>query len=342
LADSQPDLIEFKNVTKNFHQGENGFSGVNDVSFSVPRGRIFGIIGQTGAGKSTLMRFINLLESPDSGYIYFQEKEITKLKGKELRSHRSGIGMVFQQFHLLSNSNVFSNIALPLKAAGWQNDKIKERVLELLELVGIPEKINSYPNELSGGQKQRVGIARALANHPSLVLCDEPTSALDPETTVSILSLLKKINKELGVTILIVTHEMEVVRDICDHVVVMEKGKVAEIGSTYSLFADPKEQITKKMTGSILFPKLPPEVFNQAKGSIFLVVFKGEMANDPILSRVIRQVDADLNVLMSNIEYVSGKPIGIFYIEILGKTDDIQQARNLFSQLGAEIEEVTK
>ncbi|WP_242935351.1 methionine ABC transporter ATP-binding protein [Leptospira kobayashii] len=337
----QINLIEFRNVTKNFQLGEEKFSGVSDVSFFIPAGQIFGIIGQTGAGKSTLMRFINLLESPDSGSIYFQGKEITKLKGKELRNLRSNVGMVFQQFHLLSNSTVYDNIALPLKAAGWQKDKIQSRVLELLELVGIPEKRNSYPNELSGGQKQRVGIARALANHPSLVLCDEPTSALDPETTASILSLLKRINRDLGVTILIVTHEMEVVRDICDSVVVMENGKVAELGSTYSLFADPKVAITKKMTGSILFPKLPPEVYAKTKGVIFSVLFKGSIANDPILTNVIRQVNVDLNILMSNIEYISGRPIGVFYIEVMGKKEDVLSAKDTFSRLGAEIEEVT-
>ncbi|WP_210416269.1 methionine ABC transporter ATP-binding protein [Leptospira idonii] len=334
-------IIEFKNVSKDFSSGKS-FSALHNVSFAVPGKTIFGVIGQTGAGKSTLLRFVNLLEQPSEGSILFRGKEINHLKSKPLREHRANVGMVFQQFHLVSNVTVFDNIALPLKAAGWKQNEIQKRVTELLELVGIPEKINSFPKTLSGGQKQRVGIARALANNPSVLLCDEPTSALDPETTSSILSLLKKINSELNVTIMIVTHEMEVVRDICDYVAVMDKGKLAEIGSTYDVFAEPKAEITRKMIGSFLFPKLSDSLLSSSKGEIFRILLKGKIASDPVLATVFKNSVLHPNILSSNIEYIAGKPIGVFYIEVNGSETEIQKLSEQFVQAGAEIEELIK
>ncbi|TGL92790.1 methionine ABC transporter ATP-binding protein [Leptospira barantonii] len=244
-------FLEFNEVSKTFSLGKgNTFSAVDRVSLKIEKGEIFGIIGTTGAGKSTLLRFPNLLERPDGGRILLDGSDITDLQGKNLRRHRQKIGMVFQQFHLASNRTVFDNIAFPLKVAGAGKTEIARRVRELLTLVEIPEKETVYPAQLSGGQKQRVGIARALANHPELLLCDEPTSALDPETTRSILKLLKQIRETLSITILVVTHEMEVVREICDRTAIMDRGKIVELDDTHSFFANPKSEAAKKLLGS--------------------------------------------------------------------------------------------
>ncbi|EPG74222.1 ABC transporter, ATP-binding protein [Leptospira fainei serovar Hurstbridge str. BUT 6] len=333
-------ILEFQNVSKSFLKANN--HAVNDVTLSVRKGEIFGIIGQTGAGKSTLLRFANLLETPDSGRILFEDKNITRLKGALLREHRRNVGMVFQQFQLFSNRRVFDNIALPLKAAGWKQSNINDRVFELLSLVGIHDKKNSYPAQLSGGQKQRVGIARALANRPHLLLCDEPTSALDPETTRSILSLLKEINKTLGVTILLVTHEMDVVRDVCDTVAVMEQGRVVESGSCYSLFADPLNQATRRLTGSVLSQSIPAETLARTTGRILRIVLKNEVATQPILGRVIQATNIVPNILHSNVEYISGQPIGIFYLETDPDERITETIRSAFIRYGAIVEEISK
>lgn len=251
FAMTQIPFLEFKDVSKTFRLTKGrSFTAVDHVSLEISKGEIFGIIGTTGAGKSTLLRFPNLLERPDHGRVFLEGMDITDLKGKNLRLHRQKIGMVFQQFNLASSRTVFDNVAFPLKAAGFSKAEIAVRVRELLNLVEIPEKENVYPAQLSGGQKQRVGIARALANHPELLLCDEPTSALDPETTRSILKLLKQIREKLSITMLIVTHEMEVVRELCDRTAIMEKGKIVESDRTDSFFANPKSEAAKKIIGS--------------------------------------------------------------------------------------------
>ncbi|TGK05118.1 methionine ABC transporter ATP-binding protein [Leptospira langatensis] len=331
-------ILEFRNVSKAFPRSQH--PAISDISLSVKKGGIFGIIGTTGAGKSTLLRFANLLESPDTGNVFFEGKDISFLSGKELREHRSKVGMVFQQSHLVLNRKVFDNIALPLKAAGWTKEQIQRRVQELLKLIGLEEKIHSYPNQLSGGQKQRVGIARAIANHPRLLLCDEPTSALDPETTRSILSLLKSIHKKFGITIVIVTHEMEVVREICDSVAVVEKGKLIELGSAYSLFADPSQEITKKLTGAVLDHSIPEETLARTTGRILKVVLKDEVATEPILAKVIRATNYVPNILHSKIEYISGKPIGVFYLETERDESSTETIRSAFARYGAQVEEV--
>ncbi|TGK01075.1 ATP-binding cassette domain-containing protein [Leptospira semungkisensis] len=331
-------ILEFRNVFKAFPKSQH--PAISDISLSVQRGEIFGIIGTTGAGKSTLLRFANLLESPDSGNVLFEGRDVSYLSGKELRSHRSKVGMVFQQSHLVLNRKVFDNIALPLKALGWNKEQIKERVLELLRLIGLEDKIDSYPSQLSGGQKQRVGIARAIANHPRLLLCDEPTSALDPETTRSILGLLKSIHKKFGITILIVTHEMEVVREICDSVAVIEKGKLIELGSSYSLFADPSQEITKKLTGGVLDHSIPEETLARTKGRILKIVLKDQVATEPILGKVIRATNYVPNILHSKIEYISGKPIGVFYLETEQDNSSTETIRSAFVRYGAQVEEI--
>ncbi len=238
--------IEFKNVSFSYED----VTILKNINLKIEKGKTIALVGSSGAGKSTLLRFPNLLERPDKGSIFFEGKDITGIKGKELQIHRQKIGMVFQHFNLLSNRTVFDNIAFPLRVSKTPSSQIQKRVKELLALTEISEKENHYPSQLSGGQKQRVGIARALANHPKLLLCDEPTSALDPETTRSILRLLKQIRDELSLTILIVTHEMQVVRDLCDKTAIMDKGFILEENDTETFFSQAKSEITKKIIGS--------------------------------------------------------------------------------------------
>ncbi|AOP33232.1 ABC transporter ATP-binding protein [Leptospira tipperaryensis] len=332
-------FLEFRNVSKTFDLGNKKlFSAVDNVNLTITKGEIFGIIGTTGAGKSTLLRFPNLLERPDQGSILIHGKDVTRLKGKNLRIHRQKIGMVFQQFHLASNRTVFDNIAFPLKVAGFSKSAIKERVRELLALTEIGEKENSYPAQLSGGQKQRVGIARALANHPELLLCDEPTSALDPETTRSILKLLKQIREKLVITILIVTHEMAVVREICDRTAIMSQGRIVELDRTVSFFANPKSDAAKKILGSDSDQGIPSETFTGAKGRILKVIFQGEAAKNPILARVIRSTGRTPNILFSKVETILGEPVGTFFLEVdrNGEAEDLKKA---FSEMGALVED---
>ena len=240
-------MISFNNVSKVYESGGQSVHAVEDVTLSVEKGEIFGIIGFSGAGKSTLLRLVNMLERPTAGTISIDDKDITSLSTKELRKLRQRIGMIFQSFNLFNSRTVFGNIAYPLKLAKVPKNEIKERVNELLKFVGLEDKANNYPEQLSGGQKQRVGIARALATSPDILICDEATSALDPETTTEILNLLKKVNREYNLTILLITHEMHVVKEICHRVAVMEKGKVIEEGKLFDVFTQPKQRRLKTL-----------------------------------------------------------------------------------------------
>lgn len=243
-------LISISNISKTFRGKEQDVKAIDAVSLKIEKGEIFGVIGLSGAGKSTLIRTLNRLEDIDSGEIHIEDACIQTLKNDELRALRKKIGMIFQHFHLLSSRTVKGNIAFPLEIAGWKKEDIDTRVAELLELVGLPDKASAYPNQLSGGQKQRVAIARALANNPKILLSDESTSALDPITTRSILQLLKKINKQLGLTIVLITHEMDVIREICDRVAVMENGSVIECGAVSDVLKHPKSSVTKAFINS--------------------------------------------------------------------------------------------
>ena len=238
-------MIELTHVSKDFGKGQQEVHAVRDVSLSIDKGEIFGIIGFSGAGKSTLVRCINLLERPNAGTVTVDGKEITALSVKELRQTRKKIGMIFQHFNLMPSRTVAGNVAYPLRGSGLSKQETADKVQRLLELVGIGDKADAYPKQLSGGQKQRVAIARALANDPSVLLCDEATSALDPQTTKSILHLLKHLNETLGITVVLITHEMAVVKEICHRVAVMEHGRVVEQGDVFNVFADPKQEITK-------------------------------------------------------------------------------------------------
>jgi D-methionine transport system ATP-binding protein len=331
-------MLHIQNVTKVYQTKKKQVIGVDHVSLTIEKGEVFGIVGYSGAGKSSLLRCINLLERPTSGNILVDGTDLTKLKGENLRKARLKIGMIFQHFYLISQKTVGENIEFALKAAEMPSNRIQARVKELLTMVGLEEKIDVYPAQLSGGQKQRVGIARALANNPSILLCDEATSALDPKTTLSILHLLKKINRELNITIVLITHEMNVVKEICDRMCVMQDGKVIEEGSVYDIFANPQEPLTNEFISSVVSFNIPEAVLKEVKGQVVKILFKGKVAGEGIISDTIQQFNVQGNFLHGTIEYIQEQPLGIFIMELLGQTEDIQKAIAYIETRGAHVE----
>lgn len=319
-------MIEIKNLVKSYHSKKGIVVGVDHVSLKIEKGEIFGIIGYSGAGKSSLLRCLNLLEKPTAGEIFIEQVELTSLNKAELRKARIKIGMIFQHFYLVSSKTVFENVAFALKAAHRSKTEISSRVLELLRMVGLEDKKDAFPSQLSGGQKQRVAIARALANEPHVLLCDEATSALDPTTTKAILKLLKKINQELGLTIVLITHEMEVVKEICDRVAVMQDGKVIEEGTVYEVFANPKQALTKDFINTILQFDLPDRLIANKKGKIVKIIFKGTVAEESIVSDMLQKYKIKGNILHGKIEYIKEIPLGIFIIEVTGEATEIERA----------------
>ena len=253
-------MIHFKNISKHYQLKGQTLRALNQINLEIPKGSIFGIIGYSGAGKSTLIRLINLLERPSEGQVIVNGQDLTALDAKSLRQQRSNIGMIFQHFNLMQTKTVAANIEMPMQLLGWSKAEREKRLEELLDFIDLKHKRNAYPDELSGGQKQRVGIARALANHPQILLCDEATSALDPQTTQSVLQLLKKINQEQGITIVMVTHEMDVIESVCDHVAVMEQGQVIEMGNTLSIFSQPQHPTTKTFIQTVLLQSMNREL----------------------------------------------------------------------------------
>jgi D-methionine transport system ATP-binding protein len=319
-------LIEIQQLTKEYKGKKTTIRAVNDVSLSIKKGEIFGIVGYSGAGKSSLLRCMNLLEKPTSGKVLIDGIELTSLKPKELRKARQKIGMIFQHFHLVSSKTVAENVAFSLKAAGVSKTKINNRVEELLQLVGLLDKKNDYPSQLSGGQKQRVGIARALANNPTVLLCDEATSALDPSTTKTILQLLKEINQKLDLTIVLITHEMEVVKEICDRMAVMQDGRVVEDGSVYDIFSAPKQPLTKRFIETVLRFDIPKNVLERREGEIIKIQFRGSIAEEAVVSDVFQKFKVKGNILHGKIEYIQDIPLGIFVMEITGEPSEIKAA----------------
>lgn len=315
-------MIELKNITKIY----GDVTAVDNVSLKILKGEIFGIIGYSGAGKSTLLRCINLLEQPTEGQVLINNKDLTTLSKKEVRAERLKIGMIFQHFHLISSEKVYENIAFSMLAAGKTKAEIKERVPKLLEMVGLADRAGHYPAQLSGGQKQRVGIARALANDPTVLLCDEATSALDPNTTASILKLLKEINEKLGITIVLITHEMEVVQEICHRVAVMEDGKVIEVNEAYELFAAPQTDLAKQFVQTIHSLTLPERLLEARTGSIVQITFRGHSAEDSIISETINKFNVIVNILHGQINYIQDRPLGILIVEIKGDHSEINNA----------------
>jgi len=334
-------MIHITNLKKIYNPGsKNQVVALDGVNLHIKKGEIFGVIGLSGAGKSTLLRCINMLEKPTSGSIVIDGVEMTMLNEKELKRERKKIGMIFQHFNLLSSRTVYGNVAFPLEIAGKSKNKIRERVLELLNLVGLQDKIDAYPSQLSGGQKQRVGIARALANNPKVLLCDEATSALDPQTTKSILKLLKSINEKLGLTIVLITHEMQVIKEICDTVAVIESSKVIEQGPTIEIFSQPKTQTTNNFVRSVTLSDIPDEILARADGltangydkKLLKIALIGETAEQPIISSMVKKFNVNANILFGNLDRIQNTTFGILVIEINGEKAEIEKALNFLSQ----------
>lgn len=334
-------MIELKNVSKVFSDGTQEIVAVDDVSLHIDEGEIFGIIGYSGAGKSTLVRTLNGLEQPTSGSITVAGKELSRLSGKQLRQSRQKIGMIFQHFNILWSRTVVENIMFPLEIAGVPKKDRLERAQELVRLVGLDGREGAYPSELSGGQKQRVGIARALANDPDVLLCDEATSALDPKTTDDVLELLLDINRRLDLTIVIITHEMEVIRKICDRVAVMQGGRVVETGKTTDIFQNPKEKITREFIqqdedediDQLLsdFREYFPE------GRILRVTYPGNQSRAPIISRVSREFNVDINIIRGSIYTTQNSPVGTLYVQVFGDESDVDRAIDELQALNTEV-----
>ncbi len=333
-------MINIQNLTKIYKTKNGVVNGVDNVSLTVKKGEIFGIVGYSGAGKSSLLRCINLLERPTSGTITVDGMNLTKLRSEGLRRARLKIGMIFQHFYLISQKTVFENIAFALKAAKVPQANRKKRVEELLEMVGLAEKRDVYPSQLSGGQKQRVAIARALANNPSVLLCDEATSALDPTTTKSILNLLKKINQELNITIVLITHEMNVVKEICHRMAIMQDGRVIEEGSVYDIFAKPQADLTKEFISSVVSFDIPDAIYQECEGPIVKVTFKGTVAGEGVISDTLQQFQVKGNFLHGSIEYIQDLPLGIFIMELRGQKEEIHNAISYIKNREAEVEVV--
>ena len=318
-------MITFENITKTYG-GKTHVQALKGISLTIHDGEIFGIIGKSGAGKSTLVRCINMLEKPTTGKVIIDDKELTAMSDSQLRAERKNIGMIFQHFNLLSSRTVFDNIAFPLELAGASKEVIRSKVDSLLELVGLTDRQFNYPSQLSGGQKQRVGIARALASDPKILLCDEATSALDPQTTKSILELLKDINKRLGITIVIITHEMAVIKEICDRVAVIEGGVIKEQGRVIDVFTNPQSETMKEFVKSVINMELPEGikklgVTDQPSPDRDMLVrfrFKGAATNEPLVVNIARKFNLDVSVLYGNIDYIQDVPFGYLIVVIIG------------------------
>lgn len=327
-------MIELEQISKTFADAGREVHAVNNVSLTIRNGDVFGIIGFSGAGKSTLVRCINLLERPTEGSVRIDGKELTRMPAKELRQARKKIGMIFQHFNLMPSRTIFGNVAYPLKGSGLRKDQIAEKVRKLLDLVGIADKEKAYPSQLSGGQKQRAAIARALANDPDILLCDEATSALDPQTTKSILKLLERLNRELGITLVVITHEMAVVKEICNRVAVMDHGRVVEEGEVFSVFASPKEELTRsfiKTTSNLqkieeLIAAKSPVVALKPGERIVRLSYVERNASEPLISTMTKKYGVILNIIFADIEIVQNAPIGGTVGILSGPQDKMDEA----------------
>lgn len=325
-------MIELIDVSKTFELDDKEVRAVQNVNVTIADGEIFGVIGYSGAGKSTLVRCLNMLERPTSGQVIINGVDLTQLKEKDLRLQRQNIGMIFQQFNLLASRTAYQNVEFPLINRGYSKEEMKEKVESLLELVGISEKANAYPSELSGGQKQRVAIARALATDPAILLCDEATSALDPQTTKSILKLLKEVNQKLGITIVIITHEMSVIKEICNRVAVMEDGRVVELNDVVSVFSNPQAQISKEFISSTSSLSRIDELISEKADivqlepgqQIWRLDFYGAKTEEAIIAEVTKKFDINPSIIFANVEVISNTVLGSLIV-VLSISGELEQ-----------------
>lgn len=332
-------MIEVKNLIKEFSSDNGTVRAIDDVSFKVNKGEIYGIIGLSGAGKSTLVRCINRLEEPSGGDIQINGKSIIGINDNELLEERREIGMIFQSFNLFMQKTVYENIAYPMEITKKPKEEIHNRVLELLDFIDLRDKERSYPSELSGGQKQRVAIARAIALNPKILLSDEGTSALDPANTQSVLQLLRKVVKEYQMTIIMITHQMEVAKDICDRIAVMEKGKIVEENTTDELFKSPKARMTRSFIQNVAEEDLEEGIIAaDFKGDVYRLSYGENNAHKPLLSKCIRTFDVDLNIIAGNIHHIPSKKIGYLIIEMLGEAEEKEKALNFLKENGVTVE----
>ena len=344
-------MIKLEHITQTYVSPDGtAFDALKDVSIHIRSEEIFGIIGRSGAGKSTLVRCINLLNRPTSGSVIVDGQDLTKLPDDDLRKVRRSIGMIFQHFTLLSSRTVYDNIALPLELTGTPKDQIREKITPLIHLVGLDEHANKYPSQLSGGQKQRVGIARALANDPKVLLSDEATSALDPETTVATLELLKRINQELGVTIVMITHEMNVVKQICGRVVVMNKGQIVEEGDVIDIFARPQSETTRALIGQVMARDLPQSIVDTVNASRALngrdnvhllhLSFIGGEVTEPVISLASREFGINFNILRGTVDDLQGRTLGTLTLLVVAPGETYRKAVEFIRDRGVLVEEI--
>ena len=340
-------MIELNNVSQRFAGPRGWIDALHNVNLTIPAGEVFGIIGRSGAGKSTLVRTINLLTRPTEGDVVVNGRTLTALAPRELREARREIGMIFQHFNLLSSRTVFDNVALPLELAGMKRAQIDDAVLPLLDLVGLAAQKDRYPAQISGGQKQRVGIARALASKPKVLLSDEATSALDPETTRAILDLLRRINRELGLTVVMITHQMEVIKQVCDRVAVLDAGRVVEQGRVIDVFLAPRHEVTRALLGDVIAQELPPALkarvaqrLQTGSGHLLRLAFSGTGVDQPVLSETIRRFELDFNILHGQIDEIQGQAFGSLAVLANGDPVKVAHAVVWLREQGVVVEEM--
>jgi D-methionine transport system ATP-binding protein len=334
-------IIRLKDLSVVFPYKGKDIKAVENTSLDIYRGEVFGIVGTSGAGKSTLLRTINLLQRPTQGEIVVNGENISGLKGPALRKLRTGIGMIFQQFSLINTKTVYQNVAFAMEAVGKSPEEIAQRVPEVLELVGLTGRAKSYPGKLSGGEKQRVGIARALANNPYILLCDEPTSALDLENTNAILKLLKEINENLGITIVIISHEMDVIKKICNRVAVMSGGTIIETNEVFNVFTNPQQDFTKSLVSHTLNFDLPERIMQNSDLKLLKIVYSGEKAEEAVISDTIKKFGVAINILHGKIEYITNKPFGVLIVQITGSPEKVKEAQNYLISRVYKVEELS-
>lgn len=344
-VNSDKTIISFEKLSKRYEKKGQIFVALDNVTFKVNKGDVYGLIGFSGAGKSTLLRMVNALETPTEGKVFVKGVDLTSLKESKLREIRKHIGMIFQEFNLLETKTVFDNIAIPLVLRHENKQKIKARVEELLKFVGLQDKAKALPGELSGGQKQRVGIARALATEPEILLCDEATSALDPDTTESILNLLARVNKELNVTILFVTHTIRVVQKLCNKVAILEHGKLVENGSVIDIFSKPKSTIAKRFVETVIPSKIPESIVAELKKyeanyKVIRIFFHAEHATDDVIWQINAKLGVHTNVMFASVTELQGRVLSIITLQLTGNEEDFKKVEDYINSHGIAFEEV--